>query len=92
MRIGRQGVPKTGLLRVLGNLGVWLALPARARRIPAARLVPLTARLALGALAGVVLVAIAMLAFDFRAMTFAHTLPLWVVDTFNEITDFGQGG
>jgi undecaprenyl-diphosphatase len=92
MHIGRQGVPKTGLRRVLGNLGVWLALPVRPRRIPAARLVPLTARLALGALAGIVLVAIAMLAFDFRAMTFAHTLPLWVVDTFNEITDFGQGG
>jgi undecaprenyl-diphosphatase len=33
-----------------------------------------------------------MLAFDVRAMTLAHTLPLWVIDTFNEITDFGQGG
>jgi undecaprenyl-diphosphatase len=92
MRIGQQGVPTTGPRRVLGNLGIWFALPARARRVPAARLVPLTARLAFGTLAGVALVAIAMLAFDFRAMTFAHTLPLWVVDTFNEITDFGQGG
>jgi undecaprenyl-diphosphatase len=77
---------------MLRNLGGWLALTVRPRRSPAARIVPLTARLALAALAAVVLVALAMLAFDFRAMTFAHTLPLWVVDTFNEITDFGQGG
>jgi membrane-associated phospholipid phosphatase len=91
MHIGKQGA-ETGLRRVLGNLAIWFALPVRPRRIPAARLVPLTARLALGALAGIALVAIAMLAFDFRAMTFAHTLPRWVVDTFNEITDFGQGG
>jgi undecaprenyl-diphosphatase len=77
---------------MLRNLGVWLALTVRPRRSPAARLVRPTARLAFGALAAVVLVALAMLAFDFRAMTFAHTLPLWVVDTFNEITDFGQGG
>ena len=92
MHVGKQGVPETGPRRVLGNLAVWFALPVRSRRIPAARLVPLTARLALGALAGIALVAIAMLGFDFRAMTFAHTLPRWVVDTFNEITDFGQGG
>jgi membrane-associated phospholipid phosphatase len=92
MQVGKQGVADTGARRVLGNLGCWFALIVRPRRIPAARLVPLTARLACGALAAVVLVALAMLAFDFRAMMFAHTLPLWVVDTFNEITDFGQGG
>jgi len=92
MHVAKQEAPETGLRRVLGNLAVWLALPARPRRVAAARLVPLTARLALATLAGVVLVAVAMLAFDFRAMTFAHTLPPWVVDTFNEITDFGQGG
>jgi membrane-associated phospholipid phosphatase len=92
MHVAKQGVPETGLRRVLGNLGGWFALAVRPRRIPAMRLVPLTARLAVGALAAVVLVAIAMLAFDFRAMTFARTLPLWVVDTFNEITDFGQSG
>jgi membrane-associated phospholipid phosphatase len=90
--IGEQGAPATGLRRVLGNLGHWLALTVRPRRIPAARLVPLTARLALATAVAIVLVALAMLAFDFRAMTFARTLPLWVVDTFNEITDFGQGG
>jgi membrane-associated phospholipid phosphatase len=92
MHIGKQGVSDTGLRRVLGNLGLWFALTLRPRRIPAARLVPLTARLALATLAGVALVTVAMLALDFRAMMFARTLPLWVVDTFNEITDFGQGG
>src|SRR6266567_2579961 len=92
MPIAKQDVPATGLRRVAGNLGIWFALMVRPRRVPDARLVPLTARLACGALAAIVLVTIAMVAFDFRAMTFAHTLPLWVVDTFNEITDFGQGG
>jgi undecaprenyl-diphosphatase len=92
MPIANQDLPATGLRRVAGNLGVWFALVVRPRRIAAARLVPLTARLACGGLAAIVLVTLAMLAFDFRAMTFAHTLPLWVVDTFNEITDFGQGG
>jgi membrane-associated phospholipid phosphatase len=92
MPIANQDLPATGLRRVAGNLGVWFALVVRPRRVAAARLVPLTARLACGALAAMVLVALAMLAFDFRAMTFAHTLPLWVIDTFNEITDFGQGG
>jgi len=90
MQIAKQG--ETGLGRVLGNLGRWFALAVRPRRIPAARLVPLTAHLALGALVATVLVTLAMLAFDVRAMMFAHTLPLWVIDTFNEITDFGQGG
>jgi undecaprenyl-diphosphatase len=92
MPIANQDLPATGLRRVAGNLGFWFALVVRPRRIPDARLVPLTAGLACGALAAIVLVALAMLAFDFRAMTFAHKLPLWVIDTFNEITDFGQGG
>jgi membrane-associated phospholipid phosphatase len=92
MPIANQDLPATGLRRVAGNLGVWFALVVRPRRVVGARLVPLTARLACGGLAAIVLVTLAMLAFDFRAMTFAHTLPLWVIDTFNEITDFGQGG
>jgi len=92
MPIANQDLPATGLRRVAGNLGVWFALVVRPRRVAAARLVPLTARLACGVFAAAVLVTLAMLALDFRAMTFAHTLPLWVIDTFNEITDFGQGG
>jgi membrane-associated phospholipid phosphatase len=92
MSIAKQGHLASGPRRVLGNLGRWFALVVRPRRVPAARLLPLTARLALGSVAAVALVTIAMLTFDFRAMTFAHTLPLWVVDGFNEITDFGQGG
>jgi undecaprenyl-diphosphatase len=49
-------------------------------------------RLVAAALAGVVLVALAMLFIDARGVTFAGTLPLWLVDTFNEITDFGKSG
>lgn len=92
MQMAQQRVPETGMRRVFGNLGGWFALVVRPRRILTARLVPPTARLALGALAGVVPVAIAMLTLDVRAMMFAHTLSLWIIDTFNEITDFGQGG
>jgi undecaprenyl-diphosphatase len=92
MHLGKQSVPETGLRRVLGNLGAWLALPVRPRKVPAVRLVPLTRRVAFGALAGAMLVAMSMLALDVRAVTVARTLPLWVVDTFNEITDFGQSG
>ena len=33
-----------------------------------------------------------MLLLDARGVTFAGTLPLWLVDTFNEITDFGRSG
>jgi undecaprenyl-diphosphatase len=55
-------------------------------------LLPPWRRLAIGGLAGIALVALAMEFLDARGMTFARTLPPAVVDTFNEITDFGQSG
>jgi undecaprenyl-diphosphatase len=50
------------------------------------------ARLAVGTLAAAVLTAIAMAALDGWALRAAAQLPKWVVDTFNELTDFGKSG
>jgi membrane-associated phospholipid phosphatase len=82
-----------GFLRRTGaNLAAWLALIARPRRVKAARLLPPARRLVLGVLAAVICVAAAMWLLDGRSLAFSKTLPLVVVDTFNEITDFGQSG
>ena len=90
LRIDKGNDPTTGLRRIRSVLATWLALPLRRRRVPTVRMLPPTARLLVGALAGVFLVALSMMLFDARATAFAGTLPLWLVATFNEITDFGQ--
>jgi undecaprenyl-diphosphatase len=90
--LGKASMPQAGIRRMAGSLLGWLALLVRPRRFPQSRLLPPWLRLAAGALAGVVLVALAMLFIDARGVTFAGTLPLWLVDTFNEITDFGKSG
>src|SRR4051812_45844497 len=64
----------------------------RPRRFSDARLLPPRLRLALGAVVGIALVGLAMLLIDARGFAFAGTLPLWLVDTFNQITDFGRSG
>ena len=76
----------------LANLAAWLALVGRPRRFTAGRLLPPTRRLALGAVAGILLVGVAMVFVDARAVSFARTLPPWLVDTFNTITDYGKSG
>jgi len=83
-------VPETGLRRFAATLLGWLALMVRPRKFPDSRLLPPRGRLALGILAGILLVGLAMLLIDARGFAFAGTLPLWFVDTFNEITDFGK--
>ena len=90
--IGKQSVPETGLRRIAANLAAWLALIARPRRFKESRLLPPRIRLALGALAGVVLVAFCMIVLDAPGVAFAKSLPLWVVEAINEITDFGKSG
>lgn len=92
LRIAKAGAPQTGPRRIAANLAAWLALIVRPRRYEASGLLPPRRRLALGALAGALLVAFAMLALDTRGVAFAKSLPLWVVQTFNEITDFGKSG
>jgi membrane-associated phospholipid phosphatase len=79
-----------GLRGAAGNLAAWLALTIRPRRFKAGRLLPPARRLALGALAGIVLVAVAMVFLDARSVSFANSLPPLVVETFNEITDYGR--
>jgi len=82
----------TGLRRVAAALTLWLGAIVRPRRFKESRLLPPYIRLVIGALAGLALVAFAMLAFDAPGVAFAKSLPLWVVETFNEITDFGKSG
>jgi membrane-associated phospholipid phosphatase len=90
--LGKGSVPESGLRRMIGTLLGWLALVVRPRRFPESRLLPPRLRLALGALAGILVVGFAMLALDARGFTFAGALPLWLVNTFNELTDFGRSG
>lgn len=88
--IGKNSMPETGPRRIAGNLAAWLAPIVRPRRFAQSRLLPPWRRLALGGLAGVLLVAGAMLLLDAPGVAFAKSLPLWVVATFNELTDFGK--
>jgi membrane-associated phospholipid phosphatase len=84
--------PAGVLRRTAARLGAWLALIGRPRRVGRARLLPPARRLALGVLAAVICIAAAMGLLDGRGLAFSKTLPLIVVDAFNEITDFGQSG
>jgi undecaprenyl-diphosphatase len=88
--LAKANTPDTGVRRIAGNLAGWLGLIVLSRRRGNRRLLPPWGRLALGALAGALLVGGAMLLLDARGVAFAATLPLRVVDTFNEITDFGK--
>lgn len=88
--VGKRSVPEGGLRRIAGTLLGWVGLTVRPRRFSDAHLLPPYRRLILGALAGALLVGLAMLFIDARGVAFAASLPLWLVDTFNEITDFGK--
>jgi undecaprenyl-diphosphatase len=90
--LGKQRVPENGLRRIGATLISWSAQPGRARRFPEWRLLPPRRRLVAGGLAGVLLVSLSMVFIDARGFTFAGGLPLWLVDTFNELTDFGKSG
>ena len=61
-----------------------------APQFPDARLLPAWRRLTISVLVAALLVGGAMLMLDARGMAFAASLPLWVVNTFNEMTDFGK--
>lgn len=88
----KDRAPESGLQRIAMNLASWFALVGRTRRFPASRLLPPVRRFAVGTIAGIALVAFCMLALDARGVSFAAGLPLWAVDTFNEITDYGRSG
>ena len=88
MSVGHERAPV--LRGAVANLAAWLSLIVRPRRFKAGRLLPPTRRLALGAILGILLVGVAMAFIDARAVMFARGLPPWLVDTFNEITDYGR--
>ncbi len=76
----------------LTNLAAWLSLIGRSPRFKAGRLLPPRIRLAVGTATGVVLVGAAMLLLDTHGVAFGRALAPEVVDTFNEITDYGKSG
>ena len=86
--------PPAGAVRRIGSeMVALLAMPARAprRRATGARLLP-AARLALGLLAAAALIGGAMLVLDGWALGQQKRMPIWVIDLFNEITDYGRSG
>ena len=91
-RADGEHAPVSGFGRITSNLGLWLSLIGRPRRAAAGRLLPPTLWLAGGTLLGVALIGAAMVALDGRGVGFARSLSPWVVDTFNEITDYGRSG
>jgi len=87
---GVDQLPASILRRTAANLIAWLALIVRPRKFPAASTLPPTQRLLAGLLLAVLVVGLAMILLDARGLALARTLPVWVVDVFQEITDFGQ--
>lgn len=88
--LGKANAPETGLRRIVGNLFAWFALLVRRPQLPDARLLPAWRRLTISVLVAALLIGGAMLMLDARGMAFAASLPMWVVSTFNELTDFGK--
>jgi undecaprenyl-diphosphatase len=91
--VKHEALPRAGRLRRSGSeLLALLALPARApRRADGAPVLP-AARAALALLAAAVLIAGAMLILDGWALAQQKRMPIWVIDLFNQITDYGRSG
>jgi hypothetical protein len=69
-----------------------IMLLLRAPSARAARLVPAWRRHLVHGVTAAVTIALAMILVDQRAYQFASGLPLWLVDGFYAITDFGRSG
>jgi membrane-associated phospholipid phosphatase len=69
-----------------------IMLLLRAPPARAARLVPAWRRHLVQGVIAAAMIALAMVLVDQRAYQFASGLPLWLVDGFYEITDFGRSG
>ena len=83
--------PRGTARRWIGEFAALLALPARAPRRLRSRAPMLpAARVALGLLAAVALIGTAMVFLDAWAFAQAKRLPIWVIDLFNQITDYGK--
>lgn len=78
--------------RIGSDFVALLGLPARApRRRAAASMLP-AARVALALLAAAVAIGFAMLVLDGWALGAQKRVPIWVIDLFNVITDYGRSG
>jgi membrane-associated phospholipid phosphatase len=88
----QQGAPPAPVLRrTLAHLVAWLAaLAAPARAGTAMRLLPPLGRLAIGTGMVIAAVAVAMLLLDSWAIARHGGIPSWLVDVFDELTDFGK--
>ena len=84
---------RPGIARRIGSeLVSLLSLQARApRRTTGAAMLP-AARGVLALIAAAALIAVAMLVLDGWALTQQERMPIWVIDLFNEITDYGRSG
>jgi membrane-associated phospholipid phosphatase len=83
--------PAMVVRRTAGNLSVWIPALFRPARQPFRSFWPPTSRLALGTAATIVGLAVAMLFLD-PLVVHARSLPLWLILTFDELTDFGRAG
>jgi undecaprenyl-diphosphatase len=91
--VKHEALPPAGRLRRSGSeLLALLALPARAPRGADGAPVLSAARAALALLAAAVLIAGAMLILDGWALAQQKRMPIWVIDLFNQITDYGRSG
>ena len=88
-----EALPPPGRLRRIGgDLLAFLALPARAPRRTSGAAAITTAQLALTVLVSAVLIVGAMLVLDGWALAQQKRTPIWVINLFNEITDYGRSG
>lgn len=87
--------PRAGWLESVGaNITTgaqWLVRPARPRLVEREAL-GLPVQIAIGVIFLVAITLWQMVLFDAAATRFARTLPIWLVEFFNFITDFGKSG
>jgi membrane-associated phospholipid phosphatase len=92
---GRGARPEGPVVRrMLAHLGIWLALLVRQpfARTQEGRAVPGLAFRILILVGAIVVVGATMVWFDAWAIAQQRKLPAWVVQVFQEITDFGKSG
>jgi undecaprenyl-diphosphatase len=91
--VKHEALPPPGRLRRIGGeLVALLALPARAPLRASGAPMLTVGRVALALLAAVVLIGGAMLVLDDWALAQQKRTPIWVINLFNEITDYGRSG
>jgi hypothetical protein len=91
--VKHEALPPPGRLRRIGgDLVAPLALPARAARPTTRAAMITTAQLAIALLVSAALIGGAMLVLDGWALAQQKRTPIWVINLFNEITDYGRSG